>query len=127
MAYELALTAAADPTRQKILAVLAARPLTVGAIAAGMPVSRPAISQHLKLLREAGWVDETRDGTRHFFSVNAATALALRNHFEAMWQHAMRAYAEHVVREEDALREQPDRKSRHDRLPSRQGSRKRHR
>ncbi|MET0203527.1 MAG: metalloregulator ArsR/SmtB family transcription factor [Casimicrobiaceae bacterium] len=100
MAYENALLAAADPTRQKILAALAGRRLTVGDIAAGLPVSRPAVSQHLKLLKDAGWVAEAREGTRHYFSVNPATALALRNHFETMWQHAMRAYAEHVAREE---------------------------
>ena len=96
--------ALADPTRQKIVAALAARPLTVGDVAARLPVSRPAVSQHLKLLREAGWVAETRRGTRHYFSVNPATALALRNHFETMWQHAMRAYAQHVAAEE-ALRD----------------------
>ena len=100
MAYEKALLALADPTRQKIVAALAARPLTVGDVAARLPVSRPAVSQHLKLLREAGWVAETRQGTRHYFSVNPATALALRNHFETMWQHAMRAYAQHVAAEE---------------------------
>src|SRR5262245_27909643 len=100
MAYHQALLAAADPTRQRILAALMREPLTVGDLAAGLPVSRPAVSQHLKLLKEAGWVAETRAGTRHYFSVNPATALALRNHFETMWQHAMRAYARHVAREE---------------------------
>ena len=100
MAYEKALLAIADPTRQKILATLVARRLAVGDIAAGLPISRPAVSQHLKLLKDAGWVAETREGTRHYFSINPATALALRNHFETMWQHAMRAYAEHVAREE---------------------------
>jgi len=114
MAYEQALLAAADPTRQKILAALAARPLSVGDIAAGLPVSRPAVSQHLKLLRDAGWVTETRRGTRHYFSIDPATALALRNHFETMWQHAMRAYAVHVAREEsrreESRNEQPRRK-----------------
>ena len=100
MTYELALLAVADPTRQKILAALAGRRLTVGDIAAGLPVSRPAVSQHLKILKEAGWVAETRAGTRHYFGVNPATALALRNHFGKMWQDAMRAYARHVTTEE---------------------------
>jgi DNA-binding transcriptional ArsR family regulator len=100
MAYEKALLAAADPTRQRLLAALAAGPLTVGELAAHVPVSRPAVSQHLKLLKASGWVAETRRGTRHYFSVDPATALALRNHFEAMWQRAMVAYAEHVAREE---------------------------
>ena len=100
MTYATALLAAADPTRLQILAAVAAKPLTVGDIAADLPVSRPAVSQHLKILKEAGWVDETRVGTRHYFRVNPATALALRNHFEAMWQDAMRAYAKHVIHEE---------------------------
>src|SRR4029453_16050199 len=106
MAYQQALLAPADPTRQKILAALAGRRLTVGDIAADLPVSRPAVSQHLKLLKAAGWVAETREGTRHYFSVNPATALALRHHFETMWQPAMRPYAKHVAREEPR-REQP--------------------
>jgi DNA-binding transcriptional ArsR family regulator len=100
MTYAEPLLAAADPTRLKILAAVAAKPLTVGEIALELPVSRPAVSQHLKVLKEAGWVDETRVGTRHYFRVNPATALALRNHFEAMWQEAMHAYARHVTHEE---------------------------
>ena len=100
MAYEQALLAAADRTRQQLLAALARGPLTVGELAARVPVSRPAVSQHLKLLKASGWVAESRQGTRHYFSVDPATALALRNHFEAMWQQAMVAYADHVGREE---------------------------
>jgi DNA-binding transcriptional ArsR family regulator len=100
MTYESALLAAADPTRHRILTAVAARARTVGDIALELPVSRPAVSQHLKVLKEAGWVDETRVGTRHFFRVNPATALALRNHFEAMWQQAMHAYATHVIEKE---------------------------
>src|SRR4029453_3714702 len=100
MAYQQALLAPADPTRQKILAALAGRRLTVGDIAADLPVSRPAVSQHLKLLKDAGWVAEAREGTRHYFSVNPVTALALRNHFETMWQHAMRASPQHAARQE---------------------------
>ena len=61
-------------------------------------------------LRDAGWVAEAREGTRHYFSVNPVTALALRNHFETMWQLAMRAYAEHVNREES--RREPSRRER---------------
>ena len=100
MAYEVTLQAIADPTRQRILGSLAGASLTVGEIAQRLPVSRPAVSQHLKLLRDAGWVSETRVGTRHYFSVNAAPAAELRDYFEAMWQDAMRAFARHVEREE---------------------------
>ncbi len=111
MAYAKALLAAADPTRQQILAALQRGPLSVGDVAADMPISRPAVSQHLKVLKETGWVMENRQGTRHYFTLNPATALALRNHFEQMWQHAMRAYAQHVVKEE-AKRESPSRRQR---------------
>ena len=79
---------------------VATRARTVGDIALELPVSRPAVSQHLKVLKEAGWLDETRVGTRHFFRMKPATALALRNHFEAMWQQAMHAYARHVIEKE---------------------------
>lgn len=108
MDCEIALVAAADPTRQKILAALRTGSLTVGEVAAGLPVSRPAVSQHLKILKEAGWVVERRNGTRHYFSLDPAAALALRNHFQEMWEHAMAAYARHVATEE-SLRESPDR------------------
>lgn len=111
MAYEQMLSALSDPTRQRIVAALAGRTLTVGDIAAGLPVSRPAVSQHLKLLRDAGWVTETRAGTRHYFSVDPAAAAQLRDYFETMWQDAMRAFARHVAREE-AKRGRNPRKSR---------------
>src|SRR5512138_960488 len=100
MAYEMMLQAIADPTRQRIVGSLAGKSLTVGEIAEGLPVSRPAVSQHLKVLRDAGWVSETRAGTRHYFSVDPAAAAQLRDYFETMWQDAMRAFARHVAHEE---------------------------
>jgi DNA-binding transcriptional ArsR family regulator len=100
MAYEKMLQALADPSRQRIVATLAARTLTVGDIAKRLPVSRPAVSQHLKVLREAGLVVERRQGTRHYFSVDAAAAGELRDYFQSMWETTMRAFARHVAREE---------------------------
>ena len=94
------LAALADPTRRAIYESLGGAPRAVGAIAQGFAVSRPAVSQHLKVLREAGLAIETRAGTRHLYAANPATALALRNYFQAMWECAMRAYAEHVAAEE---------------------------
>jgi DNA-binding transcriptional ArsR family regulator len=111
MAYEQALAALADPTRQRIVAALAGRALAVGDIARDLPVSRPAVSQHLKVLREAGIVIERRDGTRHYFSLDPAPVLALRNHFESLWQRAMGAFAQHVAAEEKK-RERPGRSRR---------------
>jgi DNA-binding transcriptional ArsR family regulator len=94
------LSALADPTRRAIYESLRGAPRPVGEIAQGFPVSRPAVSQHLKTLREAGLVIETRAGTRHLYAANPAAALELRNYFQAMWEGAMRAYAGHVAAEE---------------------------
>jgi DNA-binding transcriptional ArsR family regulator len=94
------LAALADPTRRSIYEALGGVPRPVGAIAAGFRVSRPAVSQHLRILREAGLAIETRAGTRHLYAANPATALALRDYFQAMWECAMRAYADHVAAEE---------------------------
>jgi DNA-binding transcriptional ArsR family regulator len=97
MAYEKALVALADPTRRSIVETLKPRPLSVGALAARMPVSRPAVSQHLKVLKEAGLVMERREGTRHYFALDPTGALELREYAERMWERAMRAYALHVA------------------------------
>jgi DNA-binding transcriptional ArsR family regulator len=104
MAYRNAgapLTALADPTRRAIYESLTGTPRAVGDIARGFRVSRPAVSQHLKALRECGLAIETRAGTRHLYAADAAAALALRDYFQAMWEAAMRAYADHVAAEED--------------------------
>jgi DNA-binding transcriptional ArsR family regulator len=100
MAYENALAALADPTRRAIYESLRATPRAVGEIAKGVPVSRPAVSQHLRVLRDAGLVTETRAGTRHLFAANPAAALELRDYFQSMWQCALQAYARHVTHEE---------------------------
>lgn len=109
MAYTDALAALADPTRRAIYESLRGAPRPVGEIAAGFPVSRPAVSQHLKALREAGLVVETRAGTRHLYAADPAAALELRNYFQATWERAMRAYAGHVAAEEDRRARKPRR------------------
>lgn len=100
MAYGEALQALADPTRRRVLDALRAGPLAVSEIAARVPVSRPAVSQHLKVLKDAGIVAETRAGTRHYFAIQPASVAELRTYFETMWKHALRAYAQHVEQEE---------------------------
>ena len=102
MAYRQshALSALADPTRRAIYESLGGTPRAVGEIARGFPVSRPAVSQHLRTLRECGLAIETRAGSRHLYAIDPSTALGLRNYFQAMWEAAMRAYAEHVAAEE---------------------------
>ncbi|MBN8477636.1 MAG: winged helix-turn-helix transcriptional regulator [Burkholderiales bacterium] len=100
MANLLAIGALADPTRRAIYESIGAKPNAVGEIAARFPVTRPAVSQHLKVLREAGLVVETRAGTRRLYTANPATALELRDYFQGVWERALRAYAEHVATEE---------------------------
>ncbi len=70
MAYEAALAALSDPTRRLVFERILAAPRPVAAIAEGLPVSRPAVSQHLKILREAGLVTERRSGTRRLYAAN---------------------------------------------------------
>lgn len=92
--------ALADPTRRSLLAALRVRPMAVGALARRMPVSRPAVSQHLKVLREAGLVREDRRGTRHYFSLNPAGFGELRAYAEAMWKDGLASFARYVAARE---------------------------
>lgn len=87
------LAALADPTRRKVLERLRTGPHPVGELAAGLPVSRPAVSQHLKVLREAGLVHETRDGTRRIYAIDPAGLAPVRAWIEAFWTDALTAYA----------------------------------
>ncbi|MBL4813759.1 MAG: winged helix-turn-helix transcriptional regulator, partial [Rhodobacteraceae bacterium] len=69
MSYESAIAALADPTRRQMIERLRAGPLAVGALAAGLPVSRPAVSQHLKVLASAGLVQVAPCGTKRLYSL----------------------------------------------------------
>jgi DNA-binding transcriptional ArsR family regulator len=95
MAYNI-MAALADPTRQEILEKLRAGPRAVGQIAAGMPISRPAVSQHLKVLKESGLVAETRQGTRHYFAIAPEGLGELRAYLDGLWSDALAAFARHV-------------------------------
>ena len=81
-----------DGTRRAIVLSLAARPQAVGELAAELPVSRPAVSQHLKVLKEAGLVTEHAAGNRRIYQVNAAGLAALRDQLDAFWNRAMAGY-----------------------------------
>jgi DNA-binding transcriptional ArsR family regulator len=78
-----------DPTRRAIVLRLAEAPQAVGALAAGLPVSRPAVSQHLKVLKEAGLVSEQADGTRRIYRVEEAGLIALRDQLDTFWNRAL--------------------------------------
>jgi DNA-binding transcriptional ArsR family regulator len=94
MTYGTALSALADPTRRAIFESLAGGPLSVGDLAAERPVSRPAVSQHLRVLKDAGLVCETRRGTRRIYAVEPAGLTALRAWLEQFWDDALVSYKE---------------------------------
>ena len=85
MTYRDPLTALADPTRRLIFERLRGGPLAVGKIAAGLPVSRPAVSQHLRVLKEARLVREDRQGTRNLYSVAPEGLESLRAYIDGFW------------------------------------------
>lgn len=98
--YADALDALGDPTRRAIFERLRKRPTSVGELADGLPVSRPAVSQHLRVLREAGLVTETRQGTRRIYRIDADGVVALRTAFDAFWNDALAAFKAAAEREE---------------------------
>ena len=95
-----ALTALGDPTRRAIFERLAGGPLPVGELAHGLPVSRPAVSQHLKVLKDAGLVVDRADGTRRLYQLNPAGIEAVRSYFDTFWQHALTAFKTAVEKED---------------------------
>ena len=81
-----------DGTRRAIVLRLAERPQAVGALAAVLPVSRPAVSQHLKVLKDAGLVAEHAEGTRRIYQLNEAGLSALRDQLDTFWSRALTGY-----------------------------------
>jgi DNA-binding transcriptional ArsR family regulator len=94
------LTALGDPTRRAIFERLAGGPQAVGDLAKGLPVSRPAVSQHLKVLKEAGLVVDRRDGTRRLYQLDPAGVEAVRGYFDTLWTHALAAFKTAVEKED---------------------------
>ena len=101
MAYGTALAVLADPTRRRVFERLRHGPRPVNLIAAGLPVSRPAVSQHLKILREAGLVTERRSGTRRLYAANPQALGELRAAIEAMWHEALGGMAAAIDEEQE--------------------------
>ena len=93
MAYEAALVALSDPTRRLVFERILTAPRSVSVIAEGLPVSRPAVSQHLKVLKEAGLITERRNGTRRLYAANPQALGELRAAIEAMWHEALSSVA----------------------------------
>jgi DNA-binding transcriptional ArsR family regulator len=91
------LAALADPTRRALLELLRGKALPVGELAEQLPVSRPAVSQHLKVLKGVQLISEHRAGTRHYFSLNPVGFAGLREYADSMWQDALQAFAAYVA------------------------------
>ena len=85
-----------DPSRRAIVACLAERPRAVGELAEELPISRPAVSQHLKVLKEAGLVTDRAVGTRRVYRLNPVGMAALRDQLETFWTRALDGYKDLV-------------------------------
>ena len=100
MAYESALAALGDPTRRRIFEALRRGPSSVGHLAARMPVTRPAVSQHLKVLKEAGLVADESDGARRLYHIDPKGLASLRRWLDQFWDEALDAFKAEVEKEE---------------------------
>jgi DNA-binding transcriptional ArsR family regulator len=104
MAYgNAAFAALSDPTRRLVLERLAAGPRAVGDIAEGLPVSRPAVSQHLKVLKEAGLVSDRQEGARRIYAIDPKGLGAMRAWLDQFWETALTAFkaeAERAAKDE---------------------------
>jgi DNA-binding transcriptional ArsR family regulator len=90
--HQQALQALGDPTRREIFERLTDGPLAVGQLAQELPISRPAVSQHLKVLKDAGLVFDRPSGTRRVYQVDPGAVAALREYFDAFWGHALASF-----------------------------------
>lgn len=98
--YEGSIEALADPTRRAIFERIKVRALPVGEIASDLPVSRPAVSQHLRILKDAGLVTERRRGTRRMYRADPAGLASLHGYIEDFWKQALESYRQHLEGEE---------------------------
>jgi len=102
MAYDMAFAALADPTRRRVFEELRRGPRSVGKIAANMPVSRPAVSQHLAVLKHAGLVGDKAEGTRRVYYIDPKGLAALRTWLDRFWDEALLAFQAEVESQEAA-------------------------
>ena len=93
--------ALADPTRRTILELVSARPRAVGELAEVLPVTRPAVSQHLKLLKTAGLVLDRADGTRRIYRANPDGLRELRTELDRFWNEALASFKRRVEEPEE--------------------------
>lgn len=101
MTYETVINALADNTRRQILEHLRGNPATVSELAETQPVSRPAVSQHLRVLHESKLVKVTPSGNRRIYSVNPSGLNELRSYLDTFWSDVLDAYSEEIKRHTD--------------------------
>ncbi len=99
MTYLNSLSALADPTRRQVFEAIATKPRSVGDLAAGLPVSRPAVSQHLKVLSDAGLVVCRSEGTRNIYTARPEGLAELREWVDRFWTDVLESYADEVAKE----------------------------
>jgi DNA-binding transcriptional ArsR family regulator len=104
MTYDKTFAALADPTRRRVFERLAAGPQAVVDLARGMPVSRPAISQHLKVLKEARLITDRREGTRRIYEIDPHGLGIVRAWLDQLWDHALRSFKAEAERVAGAQR-----------------------
>ena len=103
--YEVVLDALGDHTRRRIIDLLRAGPSSVGELAAALPVSRPAVSQHLTVLRRSGLVSYDEHGTRNVYRLDAAGLTELRAWLDTFWETVLDRYADRVRQDSSGSRE----------------------
>ena len=97
MDYQCAMAALADPSRRAIVDRLRAGPLPVGAIAQDLPISRPAVSQHLRVLSDAGLLTMTAQGNRRLYQLSPDGLRELRQYLDTLWDDALAAFADSAL------------------------------
>ena len=93
--------ALSDPTRRQIFDRLSRKAISVGELAEGLPVTRPAVSQHLKVLKDAGLVVVRTEGTRNIYRVDPKGVAAMRDYLDRFWQRALASFKEEVEKKEN--------------------------
>ncbi len=99
MTYDKIFSALSDTTRRAVFEAIASAPQSVGELARNQTVSRPAVSQHLKVLEKAGLVKATPHGTRRIYALDQTGLIALRSYLDQFWTESLGAYAAEVHRQ----------------------------
>jgi|SRR5579862_5668240 len=97
MSYGSALQCLSDPTRREVFERLRAGPRSVGALAQGLPVSRPAVSQHLRALKDAGLVAQRAEGARRVYYIDPEGLAELRRWLDGFWTDALESFKNEVA------------------------------